>query len=136
MSDCTLLCIPPEHVATVWKKAKPLIKSAMDRADFGAFGPVESDVLSNSALLWVAYDGKDIAAACVTQIEQTGRRKLCTLVACGGSQIRRWIGLIDQIEEYAKAEGCSASRIIGRDGWSAVLPDYKPHRVVLEKELI
>jgi hypothetical protein len=130
-----LLCIPPEHIAKVWPKVKPLIRSAMERADFGSFSPVERDVLESRALLWVAYDGKDIAAACVTQIEETERRKVCTLVACGGSQFRRWVGLLGEIEEYARAEGCSASRIIGRDGWAAVLPAYRHHCVVLEKDL-
>ncbi len=130
-----LICVPPAQVPKVWPKVKPLIFEAMRRGDFGAFAPVEDDVLDGDALLWVAYDEKEIVAACVSQISETEWRKVCTIVACGGSEMRRWLGLLDQIEAYAKAEGCSASRIVGRDGWSAVLPAYRPHRVVLEKEL-
>lgn len=130
-----LLCVRPEYLGTIWPKVRPLIVSAMKRGDFGAFAPVEDDVLNGDALLWVAHDGKEISAACVSQIVQTEWRKVCVIVACGGNNMRRWLGLLDQIESYAKAEGCSASRIIGRDGWAAVLPAYRPHRVVMEKEL-
>ncbi len=133
--DCRLSCVHPDNIKRVWPKVKPLILSAMMRGDFGAFAPVEADVLNGDALLWIAKDEKEIVAACVSQIGETEWRKVCTIIACGGTEMRRWLGLLDQIEAYAKAEGCSASRIVGRDGWSAVLPAYRPHRVVLEKVL-
>ena len=133
--DCELLCVRPEYLKTIWPKVRPLILTAMKRADFGAFAPVEDDVLNGDALLWIAHDGKEIPAACVSQITETEWRKVCTIVACGGNDMSRWLGLLEQIESYAKAEGCSASRIVGRDGWGAVLPSYRPRRVVFEREI-
>mgnify|MGYP001614377256 CR=1 FL=1 len=135
MSECELLCIPPEHIDLVWRKVRPLIVSGVERCDFSDFASVECDVLSNDALLWVAYDGKEIAGALVTQITKTEKRKICTLVAGGGHGRKRWLGLLDQIEQYAKAEGCSVTRIIGREGWAAVLPAYHQRCVVLERDL-
>jgi hypothetical protein len=49
--------------------------------------------------------------------------------------MRRWIGLIEKIEEFARAEGCSATRIMGRKGWARVLTSYQTKRLVLEKDL-
>jgi hypothetical protein len=49
--------------------------------------------------------------------------------------MRRWIGLIEKIEEFARAEGCSATRIMGRKGWARVLTSYQTKRIVLEKDL-
>jgi hypothetical protein len=49
--------------------------------------------------------------------------------------LRRWIGLIEKIEEFARAEGCSATRIMGRKGWARVLASYRTKRIVLEKDL-
>ena len=132
---CDLLCIPPNRVKDIWPTVCGLIAAAMKRGDFGSFSSVQDDVFNGDALLWVAHDEKEISAACVSQISQTEWRKVCTIVACGGANMKRWLGLLEQIEAYAKAEGCSASRIIGREGWSVVLPAYQPHRVVLEKEL-
>jgi hypothetical protein len=38
-------------------------------------------------------------------------------------------------ERYAKTENCQAIRIFGRRGWERLLPDYRPARVLLQKEL-
>ena len=51
------------------------------------------------------------------------------------ADMRRWIGLIEKIEEFARAEGCSATRIMGRKGWARVLASYRTKRIVLEKDL-
>jgi hypothetical protein len=51
------------------------------------------------------------------------------------SDMRRWIGLLDGIEDFARAEGCEATRIIGRKGWARVLASYQTKRIVLEKDL-
>jgi hypothetical protein len=62
-------------------------------------------------------------------------RKVCVIVACGGSDMPRWLHLIEKIEDFARAEGCAATRIIGRKGWARVLAQYRTTRIVLEKEL-
>jgi hypothetical protein len=60
---------------------------------------------------------------------------VCVLTACGGDDMRRWLGLLGGIEDYAKAEGCSRVRIFGRKGWVRVLEHYRIRNVILEREL-
>ena len=107
----------------------------MSRVDFGAFGPVAHAVNEGRALLWLAWDGEEIAAAAVTELHKTDQRKICVIVACGGSGRADWLPLISGIEKFAKAEGCRAMRIIGRRGWMRVLPDYRERAVVIEKDI-
>ena len=57
------------------------------------------------------------------------------LTASRATDMRRWIGLLERIEEFARAEGCEATRIIGRKGWARVLTSYQTKRIVLEKDL-
>lgn len=130
-----LICVPPNKVRLIWPNVWHLIYESMKRGDFGAFKPVEDDVLNGDALLWLATDGENVAAACVTQITQSEWRKVCSFVALGGIGIERWFGLLPEIEAYAKAEGCHSMRVVGRKGWARLLPTYQEHRVVLEKEL-
>jgi len=92
-------------------------------------------VLQGRALLWLAWDGEDVNAAAVTEIGVTEWRKVCNIVACAGADMKRWLDLLEPIEEFAKAEGCAAMRIMGRKGWTRVLKAYRPRRVILEKEL-
>jgi hypothetical protein len=151
-----LVCVPPDKVALVWPPVRSLIFAAMKRGDLSSFGAVEDSVLRGDALLWLALscedgDGVRIDAAAVTELHQTEWRKVCVVVACGApsgrlrassradasraTDMRRWIGLLERIEEFARAEGCEATRIIGRKGWARVLTSYQMKRIVLEKDL-
>ncbi len=137
MSECQLICIPPDAVGQVWPKISGLIYVAMKKGQCGSFESVKNDVLSGRALLWVAWDGESpgIEAAAVTLIEETEWRRVCTIVACSGAHMDRWIHLLDTIEDYGRTEKCSAARLYGRCGWEAMLPAYRRKRVILEKAL-
>ena len=110
-------------------------------------------------------DGARVQAAAVTELHRTEWRKVCVIVACGapsgclrrahgigvhtrlrglllrGLRIRgpricaAGLGSSRTIEEFARAEGCSATRIMGRKGWARVLASYRTKRIVLEKDL-
>lgn len=107
----------------------------MLRGDLGSFEQVEFDVLAGDALLWLAYRKPVIEAAAVTQITQGDSGKVCTIVACGGSQRVRWLDLIGGIENYARQQDCRKTRIIGRKGWQRVLKKYSATKVLLERTL-
>jgi hypothetical protein len=130
-----LVCVPPDNAAAIWPHVRALIYAAMKRGDLSSFRPVEASVLAGDALLWLAWDGTHIQAAAVTELHQTEWRKVCVVVACGGAGMRAWIPLLDGIEAYARAAGCTAVRIMGRKGWMRLLGDYRVKRIVLEKDL-
>lgn len=132
---CELVCVPPENIRQVWPKAVEMIAAAMRKGGLSAFAPVEESVLAGKSLLWLAWDGTNVRAAAVTELQQTEWKKACIIVACGGSDINGWINLIHPIEGYAKAEGCQAMRIMGRRGWARVLSNYRVRRYVMEKDL-
>ena len=124
-------------LAETWPKAEPLIREAMRRGGgISNFASVAQSVQEQRALLWVACDrdGSLFAAAVTRFIEPEGR-KVCDIIACGGLERTRWIPLIRPIEEFARAEKCTAMQITGRKGWARVLGDYKVRFFVLEKEL-
>ena len=152
-----LVCIPPDKVTQVWPHVRGLILAAMKRGDLSSFRPVEAGVLRGDALLWLAMareehqgvdprrrgpcrerpggHGEQVAAAAVTVLQQTEWRKVCVIVACAGAEMYRWLRLLDGIETYAGAEGCSAIRLMGRKGWARVLPSYRTKRIILKKDL-
>lgn len=135
MAECEGICIAPDQVREFWPHVAPLIRRSVERADLGSFAAVEHGVLAGDYLLWLVHDGSRIFAAVLTALETTELRTVCNIVACGGSEMNRWLGLLPQIEAYAAAEGCAAVRIIGREGWQRVLPAYRKRRVVLERTL-
>jgi len=130
-----LLCINPEHVAGVWPMVRPMIQRAFARTGLDGYERTEREVLEGLQLLWLAFDEAAIEAVLTTQLIKVGERKVCVLVACSGQDSERWLPLLNEIENFARAEGCSGVRIIGRKGWQRVLDGYSARHVILEKSL-
>ncbi len=124
-----LICVDPKEVDQVWAYAGPMVRAAIERTNLSAFEDIEKDVLAGNQLLWLAVSDR-IEAAATTHLS----RNTCTLTACSGHQMERWLPLLAKIEKYAKDEGCKM-RIYGRLGWQRVLDGYHVEHVVLEKVL-
>lgn len=134
-SKVDAICVDPALVDQAWPVAKEMIRSAMARGGMCSFSGVEHDVLAGHSLLWLAWDGTAILAAAVTRVDSMDACRTGTIVACGGSDFRRFGHLREQLERYFDAEGCAVSRIYGRKGWLKHYPDYKIRSVMMEKML-
>jgi hypothetical protein len=131
-----IACVPPDKVPLIWPRVSGLIYIAMKRGDLEQFAPVQEAVLAGRSQLWLAVqDRNEILSAAITELHATENRKVCVIVACGGSDMNKWLDLIGEIERFAKAEGCTRTRIVGRVGWERVLPGYRTRRIVLDKDL-
>ena len=122
-------------VGDVWPHVKGYIEAATDAAGDYTAESIERSLLNEDQLLWVIAEDKAILAAVVTELYETEREKVCNIVACGGTELRRWRHLLPQLEDYARAEGCATTRMAGRPGWQKVFPDYSVAFVTLEKKL-
>lgn len=129
------ICIDPRFVERVWPLVAPLIRAAMRKGRVSDFADVERAVLDGMQLLWVAADRSAIWAAAVTELAHVSGEKVCTIVACGGRERKRWLPLKAELESFARAEGCTAMRIHGRRGWAREFPDYRLTSITLEKEI-
>jgi hypothetical protein len=129
-----LIHVSPGNVGTFWPHVSPGIKEAMRRGGLGSFGYVERCVLGGQMDLWLAFDGK-VHACAVTDICDTEWKRVCVITANYGHKAKSWIHLLDEIENWARERGCTATRIMGRYGWQRLLPAYRATRIVLEKAL-
>jgi hypothetical protein len=130
-----LVCVDPACVPEIWPYVEPMIRCALHRSISTDLLTVTTKLLRQQALLWIAWDGERIRAAAVTSINTANGRKRCVIVACGGSGMKDWLSLIQEVEQYARSEGCISVAIIGRRGWQRRLKEYRPVAVSLEKAL-
>jgi hypothetical protein len=72
---------------------------------------------------------------CPSSRADASRADASRVDASRATDMRRWLRLLEGIEDFARAEGCEATRIIGRQGWARVLPSYQTKPIVLEKDL-
>ena len=127
-------CVPPDRAAEYLDAVKGLVKPALENS-LTDFEMVARAVSNGEMLLWLTWDGTRIYSATVTQLSVSNGKRFCTIVACGGFEMSRWIHLVDKIEQFARDEGCASIVIIGRLGWQKFMKKYKAKRVTLEKEL-
>ena len=135
MADIRLIRVEPELVARIWPYVSDVLRTAMRRGGIDGFAPVQSAVLAGRLQLWLAVDQVAIHGAAVTALHHTETKKVCIIVALGGYQMRQWLHLLAGLEQYAKDEGCSGMRVLGRKGWRRILKDYRERHIVLEKDL-
>ena len=134
-SSAGLVCVDPHCVQAIWPHVAPLLKAACHRTRLNAFEDIEADIRSGRSLLWLAWSGCAIEAAAATILINSEIGKVCIITVCGGSGMRRWLPLLDEIEAYAKREGCVRVRIYGRRGWLRVLDGYAQKHIIMDKEL-
>jgi hypothetical protein len=134
-STVELVCVDPKRIRDVWPHVSALLKAACYRTGLNAFADIEADILAGRSLLWIAWNGCSVESAAATILINSEIGKVCVITACGGSDMKRWLPLIDQIETYARDEGCRRVRIYGRKGWLHVLEGYEERHIIMDKEL-
>jgi hypothetical protein len=126
--------VPRARLAEVWPAVAPLLTPALERGGEMTTQTLAAALRDGRFVLWLAWSGR-LEAAAVTEVADTIAGRVCCIVACGGRDRARWLGLRAELEAYARRAGCARMRIYGRKGWLRVLPDYRAARVILEKEL-
>lgn len=133
-----LICVAPALMARIW----PLVRDMIDEgyAACGELTPTElfEWLCEKKHQLWLSVEGDEIVAALTTSIVPRRYGLTLKMVCCGGSRLGLWKECHQQIEEFARVEGCDTVQIReGRPGWAKVLGEngYKVQRVTLEKRL-
>ncbi len=121
-----------EDLPAIWPLARFMILRGINHSGLTDFASIEADVLAGRAWLWIAYDLEKIHAAAVTEVSRFG---VMTIVSCGGKNLKKFLPLLKQIEFHAKQIGCVAMLIIGRKGWTRLLPDYETKAYVIGKPI-
>ncbi len=136
-----VLAIAPDQVQRIWPMAEPCLAKAtrlspkIDTDDIYQ----ECVLPQGSMRLWLAVEDETahVYAALVTDlcVYHTGW-KVARILACGGERLWRWKQSGDDaITAYAKAEGCDAIEIVGKDFWEHVFSGFVEIERVFSREL-
>lgn len=87
-------------------------------------------------IIWLVWDGEKVLAVLATELYfDVSNVKVCMIRFCTGEGAKGWVHLIEQIEDYARIEGCEKFDLVARKGWAKYLPSMKMTHVRLEKDL-
>jgi len=99
-----------------------------------------SECAKGKRQLWLCLDGEKVVLTPITEIETitaTGKKQLL-LAEVGGSRLTECMPLLAEIEAWAKkVHGVETARLVGREGWKRILPEfgYAPTARIFEKRL-
>ena len=139
-----LVRIPIEELDKVWSLVEKDIRQALAYSS----QLTDSDFVFETAKqgkfqVWVIWD-KDqnktvdkYFGVVVTEIIQRKLGRVCHIYIATGRQKHKWQHLINEVEKFAKEEGCKMMELIARPGWQRVYNNYgyKRTHVVLEKQI-
>ena len=132
----TLIPIPTSNVAEVIPLIDKMLNDGI-KVDHGrtARNDVIEPLTRGTAILWLGWTDKPEAIV-ITSIKEYPEFKACVVDLCVGDNRKKWIHLLDQIEEWAAGIGCDRIEIpFARAGWARALPKYKKIRIMLEKRI-
>lgn len=120
----------------VWPLVRDLVRRVCERSE-GRYAeePIARHLLAGDWQLWVVWDGS-VRAIVITELyTDVSGIKCCMIRVCTGHGARDWSHLLEDIEEWARREGCAKLDMLARKGWAKHLPDYRMTHVMLEKDL-
>lgn len=94
---------------------------------------IRAAIKLNEMQAWGAYDGS-IVAGMVTQIINYPRKRVCDLLLASGERMADWLPALAYVKAWAKQEGCSCVRVMGRRGWLRAL-DMNEYYTVMGTEV-
>ena len=127
--------VPALGVIHEWPRVGDLVRSALERGE-GSYA--EADVamacMAGAWKLWLVENESGIMAICITEIVNFPRQRKCVVRYLAGS-MEAIEPHIQDIEDYARREGCKILEGYARKGWARRMPDWTQKNVVMQKEL-
>lgn len=118
--------VPRESVAEVWLQFAPHFQAALERgAGEYWLEDVRQFLADGSWQAWGAFSTSDGLLACAaTEVVEYPRTRILFLHMAGGRQGEAVGAMWPLVREWARSQGCSAMRFMGRKGWarSGMLP--------------
>ena len=135
-ADWELVGIEPEYLEKVWAVVHPWLKNVEEYSGGRLTLETLVDRLADGKMqLWVVKGERPVAAV-VTEVTEYPNIKYCLIVLASGGNAKSWVRpVIDELERWAKHNGCNATELLGRRAWLKLLPEYKIERYLLVKEL-
>lgn len=116
--------VPHTQIDEVWPHVEAMIEVAC-RTGNGRYAPEDilAAIKNRDMQAWIYLDA-EIELVCITEIVNYPRRKYCRILIATGKNRKKWEHHIEDIEAWAKAQGCDGMETYARKGWWRVF--YRP----------
>lgn len=125
MAETRLTLVDPENIDEAWLKAAPFLLPAIQMGDELTPEQVRDGIASGDMQLAVFENGSAYLAMVTDGVTYPNGRKTMRILHAGGRGLDAVLADgMAMIQGAARASGCCAVELIGRDGWLKKLADY------------
>jgi hypothetical protein len=132
-----LVKLEADQIDKVWNVCAPLLDKAIVYSEGGIdINDLYLILKERKQELWVLF-GDTVDFVCTTRIVTYPQKTILEIPFAGArdaNQVKDFKLIMDNLEEWGKAEGAEATVVPGRVGWTKIYPEFKLAYQVLIKE--
>lgn len=131
--------IPQLLVEQMWPKVLPLLEKAREYwQGYFTLDDIKVSVLAGSMQMWTAIEKDKVYMVGLTSLEPYPACLVLRILLIGGSDVRRILPCISEIENWGAMLGAQKCEIIGRDAWWTLMKPYGyvKRSIVLTKDIV
>lgn len=131
--------VPSPVVEDNWHFASSWVRAAVE--EYALLETPESyktRCIEGTAQLWLIKDQDQVVGAAITEIYNTPAGMTCAVPVVAAVSLEEAVApCFEEIERWARAEGCTRMQGYGRLGWIRALKPYgwRPRAVEIEKDI-
>lgn len=118
--ELTISPISKMNIEEVWDNAVPFLARIPEIGVRYELKDVKRWLESGELQLWVIWSPEEVVAIFCTEVVSFPKAKVLRIAYAAGTKMRRWVGFLPKLEEWAKSEGYTEIEIEGRPGWGRV----------------
>ncbi len=131
--------ISPVRSIDILLDNKPVIlkwlRKALAKVPENDLTSVLHSVYEGNTLLWLTHNGDEIVGVTTTKVLDHPNARHLLIELLGGKDIKEWVHLIAEIEQWGKDLGCVKCEIHGRPAWKKLLPEYRSDIIIYNRVL-
>ena len=140
-SRSRLFGVLSNSIPEYWPEVSPFIQKALVYGD-GKYDLryIYESLLSRKMQLWVSLTGDhvtgdhEVEACGITEIVHYPLKCVCNVFLIAGRNMENWLHFEENIESWAKENGCKSIECHGRPGWEKIV-NWEKIDTVLRKNL-
>jgi hypothetical protein len=130
-----LIAVPQDALHQHWPRAAAQLSEAVARNGGETMESVLRELLRGHAQLFFVVVDDAVVFTLVCRVNRFPRRTEAELWLAGGVDFNRFYPYLENLSDWARAQGATVLTLTGRPGWRKKLPDWKWTAEVLELAL-
>lgn len=120
----------------LWPRVAPMLQKALEQQTERSLEGIYRELMNESMHLFI----DPWKSAMVVQVQRFEEAHICMIVLLGGEGYESFNdetkdGNLKYIMDWAKSKACDEVRIVGRDGWKRIFPEFQKMATVLRLAL-